>query len=218
MGEAPDEVRNCFQQRSRWCKVHSPLLLPIVWDRLHRACSSCVYCKVHISDLDFSGLRLSNHILYSFKHLKLLQSSCNSIACIHTLLVAGDQTLKQVMHTQGHFQIMFNRKYCPLLQRELSPLMRIMYCSGVWSYIVGALTTPLFIIIPLLTIWAGVFPIVVSWWAAGDAYAHPLSCCSRLPVLWSATAGMWSAAARCLTPCSSDIAKGTCCRKDCSRQ
>jgi cellulose synthase/poly-beta-1,6-N-acetylglucosamine synthase-like glycosyltransferase len=21
VGEAPDEVRNCFQQRSRWCKV-----------------------------------------------------------------------------------------------------------------------------------------------------------------------------------------------------
>ena len=44
--------------------------------------------------------------------------------------------------------------------------MRIMYCSGVWSYIVGAITTPLFIIIPLLTIWAGIFPIVISWWAA----------------------------------------------------
>ena len=41
-----------------------------------------------------------------------------------------------------------------------------MYCSGVWSYIVGAITTPLFIIIPLLTIWAGIFPIVISWWAA----------------------------------------------------
>ncbi len=50
--------------------------------------------------------------------------------------------------------------------RGLSPFMRIMYCSGVWSYIVGAITTPLFIIIPLLTIWAGIFPIVISWWAA----------------------------------------------------
>ncbi|CAL8466081.1 g5617 [Coccomyxa elongata] len=85
VGEAPDEVRNCFQQRSRWCK--------------------------------------------------------------------------------GHFQIMFS-KYCPLAQRKLSLFMKIMYCSGVWSYIVGALTAPLYIIIPLLTIWAGMFPIVVSWWAA----------------------------------------------------
>lgn len=59
-----------------------------------------------------------------------------------------------------------SRKYCPLFHKGLSFGMRIMYCSGVWSYIVGALTTPTFIIIPLLTIWAGIFPIVISWWAA----------------------------------------------------
>lgn len=22
IGEAPDQIRNCYQQRSRWCKVH----------------------------------------------------------------------------------------------------------------------------------------------------------------------------------------------------
>lgn len=67
---------------------------------------------------------------------------------------------------QGHFQIVLSRHHSPLMIRGLSPFMRIMYCSGVWSYIVGAITTPLFIIIPLLTIWAGIFPIVISWWAA----------------------------------------------------
>lgn len=85
VGEAPEQVRNCFQQRSRWCK--------------------------------------------------------------------------------GHFQIVFGPRN-PLLQKELSWPMRIMYCSGVWSYFVGAMTTPLFMLIPLLTIWAGMFPIVVSKWAA----------------------------------------------------
>jgi endoglucanase len=44
--------------------------------------------------------------------------------------------------------------------------MRIMYCSGVWSYIVNSMSTPLFILIPCITIWFGVFPIVVSWWMA----------------------------------------------------
>ena len=24
IGEAPDQIRNCYQQRSRWCKVHCP--------------------------------------------------------------------------------------------------------------------------------------------------------------------------------------------------
>ena len=55
------------------------------------------------------------------------------------------------MHAQGHFQIILNRQHCPLLQRDLSPFMRIMYASGVWSYIVGAISTPFFIIVPMVT-------------------------------------------------------------------
>jgi len=86
VGEAPEQLRNCFQQRSRWCK--------------------------------------------------------------------------------GHFQIMLSSDHCPLFQTGLPPWQRLMYCTGVWSYVVGAITTPMFIIIPLVTIWGGVFPIVVSWWAA----------------------------------------------------
>ena len=75
---------------------------------------------------------------------------------------------------QGHFQIVLSVEHCPLFQKELPVLMRIMYCFGVWSYVVGAITAPVFIAIPLVTIWAGVFPIVVSWWAAG-ACADPAS-------------------------------------------
>ncbi|KAK9803849.1 hypothetical protein WJX73_008180 [Symbiochloris irregularis] len=86
LGEAPEQIRNCFQQRSRWCK--------------------------------------------------------------------------------GHFQIIFNRQHCPLLQSQLSPFMRMYYASGVWSYVVGAVSTPFFIIVPMVTIWGGIFPIVVNWWAA----------------------------------------------------
>ena len=74
------------------------------------------------------------------------------------------------LHTvQGHFQIVFSTEHCPLFQRNLPWFQRLMYCSGVWSYIVGAITTPVFNAIPLVTIRAGVFPIVVSWWAAGEA-------------------------------------------------
>ncbi len=61
---------------------------------------------------------------------------------------------------------MFNWMHCPLFQSKLSWPMRIMYSSGVWSYIVGAISTPTFIIIPAVTIWFGVFPIVVSRWTA----------------------------------------------------
>ncbi|KAK9846433.1 hypothetical protein WJX81_003716 [Elliptochloris bilobata] len=82
IGEAPTEIRNCFQQRSRW--------------------------------------------------------------------------------TKGHFQIIMNLRRCPLFQFRLRPFDRVMYCSGVWSYIVGAVTTFTFLSIPLLTIWIGVFPVALS--------------------------------------------------------
>ena len=74
--------------------------------------------------------------------------------------------LKLPLCTQGHFQIMFNKANCPLNQPRLSFFMKMLYISGVWSYIVGAISTPTFIIIPIITIWFGVFPIVVSFWAA----------------------------------------------------
>ncbi len=53
---------------------------------------------------------------------------------------------------QGHFQIAMNKERCPLLQKRLSWGMRILYMSGVWSYIVGLTSTPTFIIIPLVSL------------------------------------------------------------------
>lgn len=41
---------------------------------------------------------------------------------------------------QGHFQIIFDKQHCPLLQRRLSLGMKLMYASGVWSYVVRALS------------------------------------------------------------------------------
>ena len=73
IGEAPDQVRNCFQQRSRW--------------------------------------------------------------------------------TKGHFQIIFNPLRNPLFQRGLPLFDRLMYCSGTWCYFVGAVSTPLLAVVPLITIW-----------------------------------------------------------------
>jgi cellulose synthase/poly-beta-1,6-N-acetylglucosamine synthase-like glycosyltransferase len=86
VGEAPTDIRNCFQQKSRWCK--------------------------------------------------------------------------------GHFQVLFHSDHCPVFQHDLSWLQRVMYLQGVWSYIVGSLCTPTFIVVPIVTIWAGVFPIVLNFWAA----------------------------------------------------
>ena len=32
IGEAPDQIRNCYQQRSRWCKVRIILAMLRTWD------------------------------------------------------------------------------------------------------------------------------------------------------------------------------------------
>jgi len=100
VGEAPDQIRNCFQQRSRWCK--------------------------------------------------------------------------------GHFQVMFSKDHCPLLQRKLSFFMKVLFCSGVWSYVVASIATPTFILVPLLTIWFGIFPIVLSWWAALGLSIYYVATCGVL--------------------------------------
>ena len=55
------------------------------------------------------------------------------------------------------------------MPKALTPARRcpqILYCSGVWSYIVASIATPTFIIVPLATIWIGIFPIVLSMDAA----------------------------------------------------
>jgi cellulose synthase/poly-beta-1,6-N-acetylglucosamine synthase-like glycosyltransferase len=89
LGEAPDEIRNCFQQRSRWAK--------------------------------------------------------------------------------GHFQLFSNPKRNPTFGKGaegLSPLMRWMYGSVALSYFSAFIGTPLLMLVPLVTVWFGVFPIVINVWCA----------------------------------------------------
>ena len=84
---------------------------------------------------------------------------------------------------QGHFQIVLDTDRCPLFLDGLSVFQKVMYCSGVWAYVVGALSTPFFVVVPLVTIWAGIFPIIVSWWAACE-FLCPPSCPTAAGHLW----------------------------------
>jgi hypothetical protein len=44
--------------------------------------------------------------------------------------------------------------------------MRWMYGSVVLSYFSAFLGTPLLMIVPMITVWFGAFPIVINFWAA----------------------------------------------------
>ena len=94
-----------------------------------------------------------------------------------------------------HWQMILSR-HCPLVQRELSAFQRVLYCSGVWNYLVGGFTTPLFIILPIITIFGGIFPIVISWWAAG-APSNP-----TLTLAWAPCAARAATRAPRVAPCA----------------
>ena len=101
--------------------------------------------------------------------------------------------------TKGHFQIAFNPARTPLLQWRLPLFHRFMYMSGVWCYAVGAITTPLFMVIPLVTVWVGYFPLVIcrefalalTLYAAatqahgGEGAVECVARCTRLPAAWA---------------------------------
>lgn len=103
-------------------------------------CSLPLLCAL-VAKFTSTGLEahLDQNSLYCFK-----QSDCSAAWIMLT-------SPEHVCCLQGHFQIVLNNDHCPLFQKDLSWFQRLMYCSGVWAYIVGAITTPMFIIIPLVS-------------------------------------------------------------------
>lgn len=227
VGEAPDQIRNCFQQRSRWCKASAvpPCCCSPLLSARPLACAWPVFTS---EDL---------RIILLIGFVTTLQDSDISFTCVVS---------------QGHFQVMLSKEHCPLLQRKLSFFMKVrqdgvsnpdpfdcwtemrwrpataampqigcirsnlvpsnsvphhsarvfalsqqlanpsaplwdtavlqvLFCSGVWSYIVASIATPTFIIVPLLTIWFGIFPIVLSWWAALGLTIYYIATCGVSP-------------------------------------
>ena len=60
---------------------------------------------------------------------------------------------------------MFSSK-CPLFDRGLTPFHRLMTCSSVFSYMVNCIVTPGLWVVPIVSIWFGVFPIALNFWFA----------------------------------------------------
>lgn len=52
---------------------------------------------------------------------------------------------------------------CPAFCSGLSPFMRLLYLAGTWSYLCAAITTPLFVSVPILAVLTGVFPIGLNF-------------------------------------------------------
>ena len=131
VGEAPSEIRNCFQQRSRWIKV--------------RASPPSSLCRPE---------RLSG------------------------CLLDQQQFEEHLPCAQGHLQVILNLAHSPLLQRRLRLIDRLMYCSGIWSYVVGVLTSFVFIAVPFVTIWIGAQPLSPQQTREEQMQCKCPGCCS----------------------------------------
>ena len=74
---------------------------------------------------------------------------------------------------------MFFSRKCPPFRSRLSPWMRIFYGGVIIAYFSDFIVTPLLIMVPLITIWFGYFPIIINWCACCCPAAPP--CPAALP-------------------------------------
>ena len=84
---------------------------------------------------------------------------------------------------QGPYQMLFSKK-SPLFARGLNIFFRILYISPCYIYIVSALGTPTFMAIPIIYIWSGRFPAilsstVISWMIAYTVLSYMIKCYVR---------------------------------------
>ncbi len=84
---------------------------------------------------------------------------------------------------QGPYQMLFSKK-SPLTAKGLNIFYRILYLSPCYIYIVSALGTPTFMAIPIIYIWAGRFPAVltstvISWMIAYTVLSYMIKCYVR---------------------------------------
>lgn len=111
--------------------------------------------------------------MFSKDHCPLLQRKLSFFMKVHLLPLLSRCT--QCRCLQQHALTWHNLQPNAFQKARHSPgscalthvwMVQVLFCSGVWSYVVASIATPTFILVPLLTIWFGIFPIVLSWWAA----------------------------------------------------
>ena len=105
------------------------------------------------------------------------------MALIH-ILSPGEASVECCLcHLQGPYQMLFSHK-SPLFAKGLNIFFRILYLSPCYIYIVSALGTPTFMAIPIIYIWSGRFPAVltatvISWMIAYTVLSYMIKCYVR---------------------------------------
>lgn len=62
---------------------------------------------------------------------------------------------------KGHMQVFFGKRN-PLFRRNLGFLKKLFYTYGTWGFVTLAISTPVYILVPVISIWLGVHPIDIN--------------------------------------------------------
>lgn len=158
-GEAPEEGA-VFRQRSRWCKGHIQVR--------HLVCSSS-FCTLH-----------SVHTV-EHQHVANVQMQLGACTTVIVTVMAHQHSTRPKL-AEDIFQACFRCSLCshayepiwksgvqalfsgenPLLQRQLSWKLKVFYTMGTMSYICAAFTVPLFVLVPVIAVTSGAFPLSLN--------------------------------------------------------
>eukprot|EP00891_Asterochloris_glomerata_P004594 jgi/Astpho2/4594/Aster-00171 len=69
------------------------------------------------------------------------------------------------IRSKGALQVYFSHRN-PFFRRALSMPQRLLYVGHAWAFITAAICTPVLMLVPVVTIWGGYFPLVLTRWVA----------------------------------------------------
>ena len=146
IGEAPEEIRNIFRQRSRWCKGQ----MQVRGGAAHRpGQGGAVMLAIRF------GCRLTPSRLHAY------ESPTHKTAPCPWASAPANSIFAPAPQPKPPPQVLFS-KSCPLFDTGLTIGMRLLYTSVTWSYITNTFAVPCAVLVPFIALVFGVYPLVLN--------------------------------------------------------
>jgi cellulose synthase/poly-beta-1,6-N-acetylglucosamine synthase-like glycosyltransferase len=158
IGEAPEEIRNIFRQRSRWCKGQMQVRRGGSLGLGLGAGGTGGWGDHWPAQL---ACRSSSHgttflpivVVHPSKQLQL-HLPWRSTATSHNQMLT-------TCALSCCLQVLFSH-YCPLFDTGLTLGMRLLYTSVTWSYITNTFAVPCSVLVPFIALVFGIYPLVLN--------------------------------------------------------
>lgn len=104
---------------------------------------------------------MANKINFAFMQAVLWVSNVTFSALSANNKLVFDKMECVLCRVKGHMQVVFGKRN-PLFCSNLKFKERLFYTMANWSFFVVAISTPVFLVVPMIIIWFGVFPIDIN--------------------------------------------------------